>query len=138
MKVQRILELYEMIRVLHVVALPMNFNLVGAVCQELGVLKILFFQIFITFWAFSLTFGVGQIFICAKYDWLGQIFLFISVLMLLCIYISWKSFKSGNNMQYRIQTFIGHTVFLKLRIGQFSDTQKPPIVVAECPKIFDV
>ena len=29
-------------------------------------------------------------------------------------------------------------VFLKLRIGYFSDTPKPPIIVAECPKIFDV
>ena len=31
-----------------------------------------------------------------------------------------------------IQMFFGHTVFLKLRIGQFSDTQKPPMFVAEC------
>ena len=40
--------------------------------------------------------------------------------------------------QCRIQTFYGHTVFLKLRIGQFSDTQNPLMVVAESPKIFDV
>ena len=40
--------------------------------------------------------------------------------------------------QCRIQMFSGHTVFLKLRIGQFSDTQKPPMVVAEGLKIFDV
>ena len=32
----------------------------------------------------------------------------------------------------------GHTVFLKLRIGWFSDTQKSLVVVAECPKLFDV
>ena len=38
----------------------------------------------------------------------------------------------------RIQMFFGHTVFLKLRIGQFSDTQNPPMVLAECQKIFDV
>ena len=36
------------------------------------------------------------------------------------------------------QTFFGRTVFLKLSIGQFSDTQNPPVIVAECPKIFDV
>ena len=29
-------------------------------------------------------------------------------------------------------------VFLKLRIGYFSDTPKLPIIVAECPNIFDV
>ena len=40
--------------------------------------------------------------------------------------------------QCRTQTFLGHTVFLKLTIGQFSDTQNPPIVVAECPKMFDI
>ena len=34
--------------------------------------------------------------------------------------------------------FFRHTVFLKLTVGQFSDTQKPPMVVAERPKIFDV
>ena len=37
--------------------------------RKLGVLKMLLFQIFIGFGAFSLTFGVGQGFICAKYDW---------------------------------------------------------------------
>ena len=41
-------------------------------------------------------------------------------------------------LQCRIQTFFGHTFFLKLRIGQFSDTQKPPWVAGECPKKFDV
>ena len=40
--------------------------------------------------------------------------------------------------QCRIQMFFGHTVFLKLRIGYFSDRQQPPMAVAECPKIFDV
>ena len=40
--------------------------------------------------------------------------------------------------QCRIQTFFGSTVFQKLRIGQFSHTQKRPIVVAKCSKIFDV
>ena len=33
------------------------------------------------------------------------------------------------------QTFFGHTNFLKLRIGYFSDTPNPPIVVVEVPKI---
>ena len=41
-------------------------------------------------------------------------------------------------LQCCIQMFFRHTIFLKLRIGQFSDTQKPLIIVAECPKIFDV
>ena len=40
--------------------------------------------------------------------------------------------------QFRIQTFFGHTVFLKLRVRQFSDTPNPLMVVAEGPKIFDV
>ena len=40
--------------------------------------------------------------------------------------------------QCHTQTFFGQTFFLKLRIGQFSDTQKTPMVIAECPKIFDV
>ena len=35
-----------------------------------------------------------------------------------------------------IQTFLGHTVFLKLKIGQFSDTQILTMVVAECLKLF--
>ena len=39
--------------------------------------------------------------------------------------------------QCRIQTFSGHTVILKLRIGQFGDTQKHPVVAAEGPKIFN-
>ena len=30
-----------------------------------------------------------------------------------------------------IETFFGHTIFLKFRIGYLSDTLKPPIVVAE-------
>ena len=34
--------------------------------------------------------------------------------------------------------FFGHTVFLKLRIGYFSDTQKLPMVVTEAPNIFNV
>ena len=34
--------------------------------------------------------------------------------------------------------FFGHTVFLKLRIRSFSDTQKTPIIVAGSPKIFHV
>ena len=42
------------------------------------------------------------------------------------------------SVQCRIQTFFGHTVFLKLKIGYFSDTQKNLMVVAEFPKIFDV
>ena len=40
--------------------------------------------------------------------------------------------------QQNSATFSGLTIFLKLRIGEFSDTQKPPMVVAECSKIFDV
>ena len=43
-----------------------------------------------------------------------------------------------DNIQCHIQTFFGHTVFLKLRIGWFSDAQNSPIVVAEGPKIFNV
>ena len=42
------------------------------------------------------------------------------------------------SVQCRIQTFFGHTIFLKLRIGQFSDTQKTPMFVIQCPKICDV
>ena len=37
------LELHEMIRVLHVVALPMDFNLLCDLGQQLGVLKMLAF-----------------------------------------------------------------------------------------------
>ena len=48
------------------------------------------------------------------------------------------SFKFSLKNQCRIQTIFGHTVFLKLRIGWFSDTQKPPVVVAECQKILDI
>ena len=33
---------------------------------------------------------------------------------------------------------MGHTVFMKLRIGWFSDTPSPPMVEAEGPKIFHV
>ena len=98
MREQLILELHEMTRVLHVVALPMNFNLLCDIGQQLGVLKIFLFQIFIAFWAFSLTFVVGQGFICAKYGWLEQNFPFFFLLMLLRFYISWKSFKSGNTV----------------------------------------
>ena len=41
-------------------------------------------------------------------------------------------------VQSHVKRFFGHTVFLKLRIGQFSDTQKPSVAAAECPKIFDI
>ena len=41
-------------------------------------------------------------------------------------------------IQCSIQTFFGHTDFLKLRIGQFSDTPNLPKVVAAGPKIFHV
>ena len=44
----------------------------------------------------------------------------------------------NNIQQCCIQTFFGHTVFFKLRVGQFSDAKKPPMVVAEFPKLFDV
>ena len=37
-----------------------------------------------------------------------------------------------------IQMFFGHTVFLKLRIRSFSDTQKAPIIVTESSKIFQI
>ena len=46
-----------MIRVLHIVAFPIDFNFLYALDQELGVLKILLFKVFIAFKAFSLTFG---------------------------------------------------------------------------------
>ena len=46
------LELHEMKRVLHVVALPMDFNFLCDLGQQLGVPKILLFQIFIEFLAF--------------------------------------------------------------------------------------
>ena len=59
---------------MHGVALPVDFNLLCVLFQELEVVKILLFQIFIAFWAFSLKFRVGWGFICAKYDWLGQNF----------------------------------------------------------------
>ena len=32
----------------------------------------------------------------------------------------------------------GHAVFFRLRIGEVSDTPRPPVVVDECPKIFDL
>ena len=41
--------------------------------------------------------------------------------------------KIPRSCQCSSQTFFGH----KLRIEWFSDTQKPPLVVAECSKIFD-
>ena len=40
--------------------------------------------------------------------------------------------------QYRIQKCFRDNVYLKLRIGWLRDTQKAPMVVAECPKLFDV
>ena len=46
-----------MIRVLLVVALPIDLHLLCVLGQELGVLKILLFKIVIAFWVFSLTFG---------------------------------------------------------------------------------
>ena len=52
-----LLELQEMIRVLLVVALPIDLHLLCVLGQELGVLKILLFKIVIAFWVFSLTFG---------------------------------------------------------------------------------
>ena len=64
-----VFELHQMIRVLLSVAFPMNFTLLFVLCREPRVLKIMLFQIFIAFWAFSLTFGVRQSFICAKYDY---------------------------------------------------------------------
>ena len=56
-----ILELQEMIRVLLVVALPIDLHLLCVLGQELGVLKILLFKIVIAFWVFSfpLHLGVG-------------------------------------------------------------------------------
>ena len=68
MKEWLILELHEMIRALHVVACPVDFNLLCDLGQQLGVLKIFLFQIVIPFSAFSLTFKVGYSFITAKYD----------------------------------------------------------------------
>ena len=40
--------------------------------------------------------------------------------------------------QCHIETFFEHIFFLKSRIGQFSDSKKSPMTVAERPKIFDV
>ena len=60
-----------------VAAYPMDLYLLHDFGQQLGMLKMLLFQIFISFWAFSLPiFRVDQNFICAKYDWLGQNFPF--------------------------------------------------------------
>ena len=63
-----------------------------------------------------------------------------SVLYLVCLFFSF--FMQNWILRYThccIQMFFWHTVFLKLSIGQFSDTQNPPVVVAEeCPKIFDI
>ena len=88
-----------MIRVLLVVALPIDFHLLCVLGQELGVLKILLFKIVIAFCVFSLTFGgkVRALFMLNMIA-LGGMFLFIFVLMFLCFYISWKSFKSGNTV----------------------------------------
>ena len=59
--------------------------------------------------------------------------------------LSWTYQEKGKyNMQYctlcqcRIQKCFRDNVYLKLRIGWLRDTQKPPMVVAECPKLFDV
>ena len=46
-----------MIRVLHAVVLPIDFDFLCVLGQELGALEILLFKIIIAFWAFSLTFG---------------------------------------------------------------------------------
>ena len=88
-----------MIRVLLVVALPIDFHLLCVLGQELGVLKILLFKIVIAFSVFSLTFGgkVRALFMLNMIA-LGGMFLFVFVLMFLCFYISWKSFKSGNTV----------------------------------------
>ena len=50
-----------MIRLVHVVACPMDSNLLCDLGQELGLLKMLLFFIFIPFWAFSLTFTEGRL-----------------------------------------------------------------------------
>ena len=60
-----------------VAAYLMDLYLLHDFGQQLGMLKMLLFQIFISFWAFSLPiFRVDQNFICTKYDWLGQNFPF--------------------------------------------------------------
>ena len=63
-----------------------------------------------------------------------------AVLYLVCLFFSF--FMQNWILRYTqccIQMFFWHTVFLKLSIGQFSDTQNPPVVVPEeCPKIFDI
>ena len=51
---------------------------------------------------------------------------------------SWYSFSLEEPHQCRIHMFFEHTVFLKLRIGWFSDTRNPSMVVVEGPRIFDV
>ena len=85
-----------MIRVVHDVLCPIEFNLLCDLIQQLGVLKMLLFKFFISFWAFSLTFRVGSRFITAKYVWQSRTFLFAFALVLLFCHISWKSFTSGN------------------------------------------
>ena len=50
----------------------------------------------------------------------------------------WEALVKYISLQCRIHPFFGRTVFLKLRIGWFSDTPKPSIIEAECPKISDV
>ena len=54
------------------------------------------------------------------------------------IYIYKHIITYSNIQQCCIQMLFGHAVFFKLRVGQFSDAQKPPMVVAEFPKLFDV
>ena len=112
MKEQLILELQEMIRILHVVPLPIDFNLLCVLGQELGVLKILLFKIFIAFRAFSQTFGGRLGLYCGKYDWFGQNFPFcfcfdaFMLLYVLEIFQIWKYCEyriPKSNPEFRIQ-----------------------------------
>ena len=102
-KEQLIFELYEMAKVLHVVACPMNFNLLLDLGEQLAVLKMLLFQIFIPFQVIFLTFRVGYGFICAKYDWLVQNFpLCICFGAIMLLHVLKMFFKSRNtaNTEY--------------------------------------
>ena len=121
MREQLILDLLETIKVLHVVALTMDLIFFVIQVSNQECLKCCFF-IFISFWVFSLTFGVGQGFICAKYDWLGQNFPFSFCFNALCFFISWKSFKSGNTVN---TDYLNRIPNPKSRIPNWSECTAP-------------
>ena len=57
---------------------------------------------------------------------------------LICLYACLHGCDRFSNWQARIQTFSGHTAFLKLVCGCFSSTQSRLIVGVEGLKIFDI